>query len=112
MYPNALGYTCVSTGSGANDVACVPAYNPPVSGLGTLESPSGLTPLFTGEASLINPAWKTAALQAGGGTTPFYETFSAACPHEYAWQYDDHSGGLDCNSSGGANVNFAVTFGP
>ena len=113
MYPNALGYTCVSTGSGTNDVACVPAYNPPVSGLGTLESPSGLTPLFTGEASLMNPAWMTAALQAGGGTTPFYKTFGAACPHEYAWSYDDYAGGLDCNSgSGGAQVNFTVTFGP
>jgi hypothetical protein len=75
-----------------------------------LEQPSKQTALYTGEACPINPAWLTATTQAGGGTTPWYEPFSAACPHQYAFQYDDHSGGLDCTSAG--QVNMTITFGP
>jgi hypothetical protein len=40
-----------------------------------------------------------AAWQAGNGSEPFFETFSKACPREYAWQYDDYAGGFDCNAS-------------
>ncbi|MGH8012266.1 MAG: thaumatin family protein [Candidatus Binataceae bacterium] len=108
-YPNALGYTCISTGAGASDVACVPAYNPPVSGLGTQESVSGQPPLLTGVGSFINRDWLTAATQAGGGTTPYYETFAAACPNQYGFSYDDFAGDLQCLSNG--PINFTLTFG-
>lgn len=110
-YPGALGYTCISTGAGASDVACVPAYNPPVSGLGTSESATDQPDLLTGVGSFINPDWLTASTQAGGGTTPYYETFADACPHQYGFSYDDLAGGLAC-SSGGPNVNFTISFGP
>lgn len=110
-YPtDALDYVCTTANYNGTQYVCVPQYNSPVDGLGTLESPAGQTPLYTGEACPINPAWLTATTQAGGGTTPWYETFSAACPHEYAFQYDDHSGGLDCTSA--SQVNMTITFGP
>jgi hypothetical protein len=112
-YPDAQGYTCVSIGAGNTDVACVP---PTTAGIGSVEPTSpAASPspqLYTGVAGLTNPEWQAAALQAGNGTLPFYETFSNACPHEYAWQYDDNAGGLDCDTgTGGANVNMTVSFG-
>ncbi|MGH7781969.1 MAG: thaumatin family protein [Candidatus Binataceae bacterium] len=110
-YPNALGYICISTGTGNNDVACVPAYNPPVSGLGMLETATGQPDILTGVGSFINPDWLTASTQAGGGTTPYYETFANACPHQYGFSYDDIAGGLACTSTG-ANINFTLIFGP
>jgi Thaumatin family/Abnormal spindle-like microcephaly-assoc'd, ASPM-SPD-2-Hydin len=122
-YPDALGYTCVSiipspfpSGSPtpSPSVACVPAVE---AGLGSLEPP-GPTPaaspvqLFSGLGGLTNPEWQAAAMQAGNGNVPYYETFSNACPHEYAWQYDDNSGGLNCDTgNGGANVNMTISFG-
>ena len=109
-YPtDALDYVCTTATYNGTQYVCVPQYNPPISGLGTLEQPSGQTPLYTGEACPINPTWLIATTQAGGGT-PWYEAFSAACPHEYAFQYDDHSGGLDCASA--SQVDMTVTFGP
>ena len=110
-YPNALGYTCISTGTGNADVACVPAYNPPVSGLGVAESASGQPDLLTGVGSFINPEWLTAMTQAGGGATPYYEAYGGACPHHYGFSYDDIAGDFQC-FSGGPNINFTVTFGP
>jgi hypothetical protein len=118
-YSNALGYTCVSiipspfpSGSPtpSPSVACVPAVE---AGLGSLEPPTATASpaqLFSGLGGLTNPEWQAAAMQAGNGTIPYYETFSNACPHEYAWQYDDNSGGLNCNTIGGANVNMTISF--
>jgi hypothetical protein len=111
-YPNALGYVCISTGKGSADVACVPAYNPPVSGLGSSESASGQPDLLTGVGFFINPEWLEAATQAGGGKTPYYETYAAACPHHYGFSYDDIAGDFQCFASGSNSVNFTVTFGP
>ena len=91
-------------------MACVPAYNPPVSGLGSSESASRQPDLFTGVGSFINPEWLTASTQAGGGTTPYYETFANACPHQYGFSYDDIAGDMQCFSS--APINFTITFGP
>ncbi|MHB8383884.1 MAG: hypothetical protein ACYDC3_16270 [Candidatus Binataceae bacterium] len=110
-YPNALGYTCISTGAGTNAVACVPAWNPPVSGLGTSESASGQPDLLTGVGSFVNLDWLTASTQAGGGATPYYKSFANACPHEYGFSYDDIAGDMTC-TSGGPNINFTLTFGP
>lgn len=110
-YPtDALGYVCTTATYNGTQYVCVPQYSPPITALGALEQPSGQTPLYSGEACPINPAWLTATTQAGGGTTPWYETFSAACPHEYSFQYDDHSGGFDCTSA--SQVNMTITFGP
>jgi hypothetical protein len=110
-YPSALGYTCISTGTGNTDVACVPAYNPPVSGLGSGQTASGQPELLTGVGSFINPDWLTAAKQAGGGTKPYYKTFANACPHEYGFSYDDIAGDISCYSQG-PNINFILNFGP
>ncbi|MGH7843014.1 MAG: thaumatin family protein [Candidatus Binataceae bacterium] len=111
-FPNALGYDCVSAGAGAGDVACVPAFNPATSGLGRVETATTGATLFSGTGSPVNPEWLTAATTAGNGA-PWYEAFANACPHQYGWQYDDHAGGLDCNSgAGGPNVNMTITFGP
>jgi len=113
-FANGLGYKCETAGTNANNLACVPAYNPPTIGLGQLETASGGGPtFFSGTGSFMNPEWQTAAKQAGNGT-PWYEIFSNACPHTYGWQYDDHAGGFSCNTSGngGGNVNMTIVFGP
>ncbi len=108
-YPNALNYQCVSIGSGKHDVACVPAQT---SGLGTLETAPGQPPLYSATGSPLNPAWLTAVQQAGGNGTAYYKAFTAACPHEYGWQYDDHAGGFACQeASGNPPVNFTIVFG-
>ncbi len=131
LYPDALGYTCnnvtINVGGykSKSTLACLPAFGPDsVVGLGTYETPLAVTPpqapLYTGTGSEMNPEWLAAAQWAtGNGTTPgrpFYEYFSKACPHAYAWTYDDNAGGLSCNSSatGGKNqnVNFTIEFGP
>ena len=109
-YPNSSVYTCVAASGVSSEVACLPSYNPPIKGLGTLDSSSGF---FTGIGAPLNPEWQAAALWASGngttaGTTPYYETFSNACPHQYAWTYDDHTGGLACNSY---PLAFTVSFG-
>jgi len=105
-----IGYRCVSTGSGKSDVACVPAYDPAVNGLGDLVTNAKDTLTFySGTGSPLNPEWVKAAKQAGGGT-PWYETFSAACPHAYGWTYDDHAGGFACTVKG--TLNLTIIFGP
>lgn len=107
-YGDALGYTCQSatyaTGSG-NQTAyvCVP---PITSGLATCSAPAGNTPLYQGSGGVFNAAWLTAGLQAGGGTTPYYQTFKTACPQAYTWQYDDDSGGFACTGLTGFDVTF------
>ena len=109
-FSNAIGYVCVSIGQRDGDVACVPAYNPPVSGAGTLTtSTDGTMSFYSGTGTPLNPTWLAAATVAGNGT-PWYETFSNTCPHQYGWTYDDHTGGFDCNT-GGADLSFAVSFG-
>jgi hypothetical protein len=103
-------YSCVLASGVSSGVACLPAYDPPISGIGTYDTTTGF---FTGIGAPINPEWEAAALWAAGngttaGTTPYYETFSNACPHQYAWTYDDHTGGLACN---GYPLTFTVSFG-
>ncbi len=109
-YPSSPVYTCVAATGVSTGVACLPAYDPPTTGLGTFDTSSGF---FNGIGAPLNPEWESAALWASGtgkdkGTTPYYETFSNACPHQYAWTYDDHTGGLACN---GYPLAFTVTFG-
>lgn len=105
-FQNSLGYSCVGVTGGG--VACLP---PTTAGLGAGPySATGQADLFAGAGGLSNPEWMAAAMQAGDGTEPYFETFSEACPREYAWQYDDYAGGLDCNS-GGQTVNFTISFG-
>lgn len=115
-YPDAINYVCISTGTGANDVACVPgttAQKTVVSGLGDLTTlKAGGSPLYTGCGGVWNPDWVSVATTAGGGTTPFYQTFAAACPHAYGWQYDDYSGGFSCVApSSSPTMSFTITFG-
>ncbi len=101
----AYGYTCVHTSSADVPYACVPPVGSGSNqnvGLGTFASP-----YYSGEAGLLNPEWQAAALQAGGGTTPFYETIAQACPNQYTFQYDDNSGSFNCPQ----DVNYTVTFG-
>ena len=131
LFPEALGYTChavkitVDEYKSESALACLPAFGTgTVVGLGTYETPIAVTPpsapLYTGTGSEMNPEWLAAAQWAtGNGTTPglpFYEHFSKACPHAYAWTYDDNAGGFACNSTapGGKsqNVNFTIKFGP
>jgi hypothetical protein len=109
-YPSSPVYTCVAATGVSTGVACLPAFDPPTSGLGTFDSSSGF---FDGTGAPLNPEWEAAALWASGngqdrGKKPYYETFSNACPHQYAWTYDDHTGGLACN---GYPLAFTVTFG-
>jgi hypothetical protein len=109
-YPGSPVYTCVAASGVSTGVACLPAFDPPTTGLGTFDSSSGF---FDGIGAPLNLEWEAAALWAAGngttaGTTPYYETFSNACPHQYAWTYDDHTGGLACNDY---PLAFTVTFG-
>jgi Thaumatin family len=107
-YPNSGVYTCVLssiTTGGETGVACVPAFNPPTIGLGPFDSTDSL---FKGLGAPLNPQWLAAAIVAGGGTTPYYEAFTAACPNQYAWVYDDHAGGFACASF---PADFTVAFG-
>lgn len=97
----ALGYTCQPvTYSQGTAYVCLP---PLTSGMGTCVQ--GSPTLYTGVGGVFNPAWVTAGTTAGGGT-PFYETFHAACPTAYAWQFDDPVGGFSCTGTTG----FTVTF--
>jgi hypothetical protein len=109
-YDKSPAYTCVAATAVSTGVACLPAYNPPTVGLGTFDSISGF---FEGIGAPLNPEWEAASLWAAGngttaGPTPYYETFSNACPHQYAWTYDDHTGGLACN---GYPIALTVAFG-
>ncbi len=115
-YPNAQGDVCeAATLTGPLNgtyYVCVPPYNPAINGMGSPQTPTGGgTTLFTGPACPANPEWLTAATNAGGGTTPWYETFSNACPHQYGWQYDDHAGDIGCTPGGTTPTDMTVTFG-
>jgi hypothetical protein len=103
-YPNSGVYTCVAAHT-SSGVACVPKFNPPTIGLGTYDSADNL---FTGLAAPNNPEWVAAGVLAGGGTIPYYETFTEACPQQYAWQYDDYAGGHECDVF---PIAFSVSFG-
>ncbi len=111
-YTDALGYTCQAVNytdaNGKSQVAypCVP---PTVSGLGACDN-SGTTAFYKSTGGLFNATWIEAGLQAGGGTTPYYETFKAACPAGYTWQYDDVSGGRACNLPGTPDSGFTIEF--
>ena len=89
-YPNALGYTC-QTATLQNSPLTPPSPHlcmpPTTNGLGQCTFDLlNENPLYTGGGGVTNPAWLTAGLQAGGGTTPYYATFKAACPTAYTWQ--------------------------
>ncbi len=115
-YSSSPVYTCVAATGVNTRVACLPLGSnattlpAPIVGLGSYDSISGF---FEGTGSPLNPEWEAAALWAAGdgtnaGDTPYYEIFSNACPHQYAWTYDDHTGGLACN---GYPIAFEVAFG-
>lgn len=123
-YVGALGYSCrtvtyeTTAGSSLTSHLCLP---PLISGLGTAYAPRTpsdptLTPLYAGVGGIFNRAWLTAGLQAGGGVTPYYQTFKNACAPAYTWQYDDPSGGFGCDEravvTGGTATltGFNVTF--
>lgn len=117
-YTNAMGYTCrtvtypISQSQTQAAHLCLP---PTTSGLGTCTFDTlNQKPLYSGVGGVTNASWLTAGLQAGGGTTPYYSTFRAACGQAYAWQYDDAASGFACSSpalSGGNTLSgFAVTF--
>ncbi|MHB8383348.1 MAG: thaumatin family protein [Candidatus Binataceae bacterium] len=109
-YSTSPVYTCVAAPSVSTGVACLPAFDPPTVGIGTLDT---MTQLFTGIGGPPNPEWMAASLWASGdgtnaGTIPYYETFAKVCPHQYAWQYDDQAGGLACT---GFPLAYTVAFG-
>jgi hypothetical protein len=106
---NGLGYTCQAvTYSGGTAYPCVP---PTLSGLGACNTS---TDFYPGVGGVFNPSWVQAGIQAGGGTTPYYQTFKSACPAAYTWQYDDVSGGRACTFSGqpaeGFNIDFCASL--
>jgi hypothetical protein len=117
-YVGALGYTCQEAqfpvaGGSLTAHLCVP---PTTQGLGTCtKTTAGGLPLYEATGGVPNASWIAAGVQAGGGTTPYYETFKTACPSAYAWQYDDIAGGWGCSSNittagGQAFSGFAVDF--
>jgi hypothetical protein len=101
-YPDA-GWECTDVNG---SLACLP---PASGGLGKLLS--GSPPLYSSCAGMFNPDWITAAKTAGTTASPFYETFKAACPAAYAWQYDDISSDYTCPDPS-ADLGFAVEFCP
>ena len=117
-FSDALGYTCqpvtyTQSGGGGTQTAyvCLP---PLTTGLGSCSCPTGTkdcaddpVQLYSATARVMNQSWMTAALQAGGGTTPYYETFQTACGSAYLWQYDD-AADHSCTTVS----SFAVTFCP
>jgi hypothetical protein len=117
-YANGLGYTCQTVKASSTTLSppphlCMP---PTTNGLGQCVADSrGENPLYTAVGGVANASWIAAGIIAGGGTTPYYATFKDACPHAYAWQYDDLSSGFGCDptlesSPGSAFTGFDVTF--
>jgi len=112
QYEGMGAFTCVSATTTQGD-ACVPNFDPPIIGFGTYDSTTGF---YTGVGGFPNPEWVYAALVVSGGsqsdpwgTTPFYRTFSDACPYEYQYPYDDHAGSFTCQTDITSPV--TVTFG-
>jgi len=114
-----LGFTCQTvTFNDARQVErtahlCLP---PTTSGLGMCKASSGnLTVLYQGGGGPFNATWLTAGIQAGGGQTPYYETFKKSCAAAYTWQYDDLSAGFECdpqavNASSRTFSGYEITF--
>jgi hypothetical protein len=67
--------------------------------------------VYTGTCGVFNPDWVKAGIQAGGGTTAYYELFRNACPTGYAWQFDDDAGQYTCDNTAIA-VDYDMTFCP
>ena len=109
---NGMGaFTCVAANTTQKD-ACVPNFDPAIVGFGTFDAHR----YYTGVGGFPNPEWVYAALVVSGGsqsdpwgTTPFYQTFSEACPYEYQYPYDDHAGSFTCQTDITSPV--TVTFG-
>ncbi len=113
FFIDALGYKCRAVkynGGASTAYACLP---PTTTGLGACNN-TGVSPtagtcgitnpvpvaptLYKGTASPANADFVTAAIQAGGGTTPYYAFFKQACRRAYSWTYDDPSGDLSCTA--------------
>jgi hypothetical protein len=112
QYKGMGAFTCVSATTTQKD-ACVPNFDPAIVGFGTFDTTAGFYP---GVGGFPNPEWVYAALVVSGGsqtdpwgTTPFYQTFSEACPYEYQYPYDDHAGSFNCQTDITSPV--TVTFG-
>jgi len=107
-FGDALGYTCQAvTYSGGTAYPCLPST---LSGLGTCQAQGTTEGFYPGVGGGFNPAWVQAGLQAGGGTTAYYETFKAACPGAYVFQYDDESADYGCSVSPSPSSGFAIAF--
>jgi hypothetical protein len=107
-YSDALGYTCQAIKhSGGIAYPCVPSTT---SGLGICNTEVSSEGLYPGTGGLFNATWVQAGLQAGGGTTPYYETFKNACRAAYTWQYDDVTGGRSCALTGQPSSGFNIEF--
>lgn len=105
---DALGYTCqaLTLQDGSMAYPCLP---PLTRGMGTCTAPDpGKTApsLYSAVGGLFNQAWVDAGTTAGGGTTPYYDTFHLACPRAIAWQYDDVAGSFECNDVSSFSVSF------
>ncbi|MGE0520781.1 MAG: thaumatin family protein [Candidatus Binatia bacterium] len=107
MFSDALGYTCQAVNySGGVAYPCVP---PTFSGLGTCE-PQGSEGFYASAGGGFNPSWVQAGIQAGGGTTAYYETFKSACPGSYVFQYDDKAADYGCTIGASSANGFAISF--
>lgn len=97
-FADGLGYTCqpvtYTQAGGGNQTAyaCLP---PLTNGLGACDK-SGSPWQYPGVAGVTNPAWMTAAVQAGANGKPFYQIYQEACPNTYYWQYDDQAADFTC----------------
>ena len=108
-------FTCVAANTTQKD-ACVPDFDPAIVGFGTFDPSFPPSGFYTGVGGFPNPEWVYAALVVSGGsqndpwgTTPFYQTFSEACPYEYQYPYDDKAGSFTCQTDITSAV--TVTFG-
>ncbi len=107
-FSDALGYTCQAvTYSGGTAYPCLPST---LSGLGTCQAQGTTEGFYPGVGGGFNASWVQAGIQAGGGTTPYYETFKAACPGAYVFQYDDESADYGCSITPTPSSGFAVAF--
>jgi len=113
QYDGMGAFTCVAATT-TQGVACVPDFDPAIVGFGAfVSSPFNF---YSGVGGFPNPEWVYAALVVSGGsqsdpwgTTPFYQTFSEACPYEYQYPYDDKAGSFTCQTAITDPV--TVTFG-
>src|SRR5262249_1344734 len=102
-----VNYTC-NTLSGTG--VCLP---PMTSGLGELVTPStgGGAQVYSGCAGIFNATWVAASTLAGGGSTPYSDTFKSACPNASSFNYDDVSSNYSCPfTSDSTAVSFTITL--